>query len=89
MTRRATVDLLAEKLSRLTGTEFTVLRGRVPVYDNKPERTVMRYALRATRDGHSHVFGGGRPMTLREITGWTASLCDMMMMGFIRAERGE
>jgi hypothetical protein len=95
---RAHVDYLAEALSRYTGTEFSILRGRVPVYDNKPLRTVMRYQLKATRRAEielfhgairipdeeiSYVFQAHRPMPLREMTRWLASICDMVNMGFI------
>jgi hypothetical protein len=84
----ATADHLAEQLSRKTGTQFEVLRGRPPL-SVRPGRMVpnklppMRYGLRATRDGHSHTFQGGRPLTLGELTRWLASLNDMVSMEFI------
>lgn len=90
----ATVDYLAEQLSRKTGTDFEVLRGRPMVKDSwmsAPEPGPMRYGLRATRrekagastDTVSYTFQASRPMPLNELTRWLASICDMIDMGFI------
>lgn len=84
----ATVDVLAESLSRKTGTKFEVLRGHLPAKNPASCRRgansgPMRYGLRATRGDFSHTFQGGRPMKLWDLTRWLASICDMVDMGFI------
>lgn len=71
----ALVDILARRLGERTGSEFTVLRGRVD--------GAMRYGLTATRDGHSYTFQAHRPMTIGELTRWLASILDMIDMGYI------
>lgn len=72
----AMVDYMATKLSEYTGSEVEVLRGR-------DENGLMRYGLKMSRDGHSHTFQAHRPMKLNELTRWLASICDMIMMGYI------
>lgn len=85
------VDILAQRLSELTGTKFIILRRRVPVKDRPGQvfaiKRKMRYGLRAERGGSpawTHTFQAHRPMPLPEITRWLASICDMIEMGFIQ-----
>ena len=79
----ATVDHLAEQLSKHTGNKFEILRGRVPVPGNPTARGPMRYGLKATRGGHDHSFGPLGGYTLQELTRWLASILDMYHMGFL------
>lgn len=90
----ATADDLARLLSARTGSTFVVLRGRPPLRV-VPGRVIpnkippMRYGLRIERpsliegEPHTHTFQSGRPLTLRELTSWLASIADMIDMGFI------
>jgi hypothetical protein len=82
------VDVLAQRLSELTGTKFTIRRGRhTERFPWGVETGPMLYQLRAEREGISYTFQLNRPMPMAEMRRWLASICDMVNMGFIRVEK--
>lgn len=86
----ALVDQLAENLSAMTGTKFTILRGRPPVSYEGPvpkKRSPMLYMLKAERSDCEYTFGGGRGRTIADMTRMLASICDMVNMGYIPVKR--
>ena len=86
----ALVDQLAENLSVMTGTKFTILRGRPPVRYGGPvvnKRPPMQYFLKADREDCAYTFGGGRGRSHADMTRMLASICDMVNMGYIPVRR--
>lgn len=71
----AMIDALAEQLTKQTGTQFTILRGKNP--------EGRRYALKAVKGESSYIFQYHRPMKLDELTRLLATLCDAINMGFV------
>jgi hypothetical protein len=83
-TRTSLVDTLAEKLSELTGTKFTVVREE-QIYSNQifQPSVITRYRLRAEIGVHTRTFGTYRGLTANEMKFYISSICDMIEMGFV------